>query len=330
MPAESGDIRTPDMQVLLFLTPFHGLHAGILIGEDANQWLQADINADPTTRLEAATLYRDTSGWFTRVHSTQSVKSAGEAQGPDAEGQGCAGEQPRDRIMEVEDAGLEGGQEGVAQEPAGGFKQERERDEAQQTEADPVRVKEEEEAEESEPQGSQESLSIAIFGEEIAAERVVKHDDHPADPQLRQAQAGSVTDLYPGSASAQDQPISGRPAQDDTKESLLQQDGVYQPSSNGVVDHIPDNSVPANQQLPAVKTFTVLCRENGMLEIYSLPDMQLLFSYSNPIEGPPLLTPGGSSPPQPEEGAAKLRVVEARMESFGPKDASGDFFFPFC
>ena len=95
------------------------LHAGTLVGEDANQALQADINADPSTRLEAATLYRDTSGWFARVHSAQAAESAKAAQKPDAEGQGLAGEQPRDRILEVEDGGPGGGCSGACCSEAG-------------------------------------------------------------------------------------------------------------------------------------------------------------------------------------------------------------------
>lgn len=258
------------------------------------------------------------------MHSNLSAESAGEAQGLDAEGQGPAGEQPRDRILEVEDAGLEGGQEGVAQDPPG-MKQERDKEEAHPAKAEPVSVKQEE-AEGSELEGSQDRPSIAIFGEEIAAESDVKHED---DPQLREDQAGATISIASASASVQDRDARGQvvPA---TKESPAQQDGVQNPISNDVVNHVTEHvtsdSGTANQQPPAVNTFAVLCRENGMLQIFSLPDMQLLFSYSNPIEGPPLLTPGGSSPPQPEEGGANVRVVEACMESFGARDASGDYF----
>ena len=310
------------------------LHAGTLVGEDANQALQADINADPTTRLEAATLYRDASGWLTRVHSSLTADSARGAQGPEAEGQGPAGEQPHDMILEVEDAGLEGGQEGVAkgsqvwvaEEPAA-VKQERDGGEAQQAasgsaKAEPVHVKEEE-AEGSGQQGSGDKPSIAIFGEEIAAGSGVKHEDESANPHLRQDQAGSATHVDRASSSAQD-PQNPDQITQDSKQSLPQQDKSEPLESNGLAQHSISEPTPANQPLPAVKTFTVLCRENGMLQIFALPDMQLLFSYSNPIEGPPLLTQGGSSPRQPEEEEARVRAVEARMESFGPRDTSGD------
>ena len=296
----------------------HIMHAGTLVGEDANQALQADINADPTTRLEAATLYRDTSGWLARVHSAKAAESAKDAQGPDAEGQGLAEAQPRDRILEVEDGGLEGGQEGVAQEPAA-VKQERERGDAQQlpsgsgsaSEAEPVRVKEEE-AEES-----RDKSSVAIFGDEIASDSNVKHEDDSADPQLRQDQAAATQDLQSNLTQMAR----------DSKDSLGQQNSPELLQSIALADHSPSDPPTAKRPLPAVQTFTVLCRENGLLQIFALPDMQLLFSYTNPTEGPPLLTQGGSSPHQPAEEEAKVRVVEARMESFGPRDASGDVPF---
>ena len=305
------------------------LHAGTLVGEDANQALQADINADPTTRLEAATLYSDTSGWFARVHSAQAAESAKDAQGPDAEGQGPAGEQPHDRILEVEDGGLEGGQEGVAQEPAAVVKQERDGGGAQQpssglgsaSEAEAVRVKEEE-AEEARG-----TPSVVIFGDEIASGGNSKHEDDSAEPQLEQDQAGSAAEIDPAAASTQGIQSSPDQKAQDLKGNLPLQD-YYEPlDSTALAGHSPSASSTAKQPLPAVKTFTVLCRENGLLQIFALPDMQLLFSYTNPTEGPPLLTQGGSSPHQPAEEEAKVRVVEARMESFGPKDASGDALF---
>ena len=301
------------------------LHAGTLVGEDANQALQADINADPTTRLEAATLYRDTSGWFARVHSALAAESAKDAQRPDAEGQAPAGEQPRDRILEVEDGGLEGGQEGVAQEPAT-MKQETDGGGAQQpssglgwaSEAEPVHVKEEE-AEES-----RDRPSVAIFGGEIASGGKIKHEDDSADPQLRQDQAESATEINPAAASTPGLQSSPNQMAQDSKKSPPLQDSPEPLQSTALPDSSPSDSTTANQPRPAVKTFTVLCRENGLLQIFMLPGMQLLFSYTNPTEGPPLLTQGGSSPHQLAEEEAKVRMVEARMESFGPRDTSGD------
>ena len=285
------------------------------MGEDANQALQADINADPTTRLEAATLYQDTSGWLASVHSSlsaEATEAAKDAQGPDAGGQGPAGEQPRDRIVDVEDGGLEGGQEGVAQEPAA-VKQERNTGDFQQpasaSTAEPVRVKEEE-AEEA-----RDRPSAAIFGDEIAYGGNMKHEDDSADPQPRQDQAGSATET--SSASAQGPQSSPDQNAQDSKESLSLQ---YSPEPH----ESPPLAGHSTAKQPSVRTFTVLCRENGLLQIFTLPDMQLLFSFTNPIEGPPLLTQGGSSPHQLAEEEAKVRVVETRMESFGPRDASGD------
>ena len=299
--------------------------AGTLVGEDANQALQADINADPTIRLEAATLYRDTSGWFARVHSSfsaEAAEAANDAQEPDAVEQTPAGEQPGDRMLEVEDGGLEGGQEGVAQEPAA-VKQEKDAGDAQQppsgsrsaSSSESVHVKEEE-AEEA----GREEPSVAIFGDEIASDNNMKHEDNSADAQLEQNQAGSAAET--SAASAQGPQSSPNQKAQDLQQSVPLQHGPEPPESTPLVGQSTADSSAAKQ--PTVQTFTVLCRENGLLQIFALPDMQLLFSYTNPIEGPPLLTQGGSSPHQLAEEEAKVRVVEARMESFGPRDASGD------
>lgn len=303
------------------------------MGEDANQALQADINADPTTRLQAATLYRDTSGWLAKMHSNltaEAAESAQDAQGPDdAGGQGPAGEQPRDRILEVEDGGLEGGQEGVAQEPAvvkmeenGGDAQQPSSASGSASKAESVHVKQEE-AEES-----RDTPTVAIFGEEIASGSSFKGEDDSTDPLPKQDQAGSATTTTdPASTSAQD-PQSDCPNQEatDSKGSLQQQGHPELPLQSTALADPPtsDPTTTATQPPQSAKVFIVLCRENGLLQIFVLPDMQLLFSYTNPIEGPALLTQGGSSPPPLAEEEGKVRVVEARMESFGPRSSSGD------
>lgn len=311
------------------------LHAGALIGEDANQALQADINADPTTRLQAATLYRDTSGWLARVHSapsTEAAESTMDAQGADVEGQGLAGEQPHDMIVEVEDGGLEGGQEGVA-EQAAPVKQEKNGEDAQQPApasdaGGDIHVKEEEEAQTSEQQDAESKPSMAIFDTEIAAGNETKTEDDPADPLLRQDHAGSDASASQLAAEALDMP--GQHAKHDS----AQQQHSKSPDLDNMADTGAQNptcdSWSNRQQQPPVKTFIVLCRENGMLQIFALPEMQLLFTYTNPSDGPSLLTPGGSSPPQPEAEEVRVQVVEARMESFGPKDASGDLESACC
>ena len=76
---------------------------GCLIGEDdANQVLQADINADPTTRLTAAALYQDSSAWLSKALAARSPHPAE----PDPR----EAESAHDQLIEVEDGGLEGGQ----------------------------------------------------------------------------------------------------------------------------------------------------------------------------------------------------------------------------
>lgn len=82
----------------------HGA-TGCLIGEDAaNQALQADINADPTIRLTAATLYHDSSGWLSKALSARAPQPT--------ESDPLQAESAHDRLVEVADGGLEGGQEG--------------------------------------------------------------------------------------------------------------------------------------------------------------------------------------------------------------------------
>ena len=79
------------------------VHTGCLIGEDdANQVLQADINADPTTRLTAAALYQDTSAWLSKALAAHSPHPAE----PDPR----EAESAHDQLIEVEDGCLEGGQ----------------------------------------------------------------------------------------------------------------------------------------------------------------------------------------------------------------------------
>ncbi|KAL0047613.1 hypothetical protein WJX82_007762 [Trebouxia sp. C0006] len=95
---------------------------GCLIGQDAaNQALQADINADPTLRLTAATLYRDNSGWLHQVQSAHSAHLSPAQSEPEALAEGPAqmtpGAEGYDGVVEVEDAGLEGGQEGGGSSP---------------------------------------------------------------------------------------------------------------------------------------------------------------------------------------------------------------------
>ena len=79
------------------------VRTGCLIGEDdANQALQADINADPTTHLTAAALYQDTSAWLSKALAARSPHPAE----PDPR----EAESAHDQLIEVEDGGLEGGQ----------------------------------------------------------------------------------------------------------------------------------------------------------------------------------------------------------------------------
>ena len=76
-----------------------------MIGEDAaNQALQADINAAPTTRLTATTIFQDASAWFGKALAARTPQPA--------ESDPLQAESAHDQLVEVEDGGLEGGQEG--------------------------------------------------------------------------------------------------------------------------------------------------------------------------------------------------------------------------
>ena len=312
------------------------LCAGSLIGEDANQALQADINADPSTRLVAATLYRDNSGWLARVHSTHSAKSAEAAEGAlgtDTEGKDNTGEMLHDIILEVEDGGLEGGQEGVAEGTP--IKHEEADTGASQPASSPeMKVDVEEEdvtAGASEQQTADQSASVAIFVADIAASSNANGKDDPAAQLLQQDQAVPGAAIAPSSSQSAGaaQNNTQQDATEDANQDLLQQQHSEAPDS-GPVNSVTAEAATDEQQPPPVQTFIVLCRENGLLQIFQLPDMKLLFTYHNAVEGPPLLTPGGFSPPQPEGEEARVHVVEARMESFGPRDASGYLFLCEC
>ena len=263
---------------------------------------------------------------------TQSLQGAGE------EGQATASPaaEGHDGIVEVEDAGLEGGQEGVTQgvtaaEPV--IKQETLGDdnqhhtEAEQKQQDastsdptqPAAVKGELQARPELPDTTMPDsrASEAIFGSEIALPEQARMESSEG---ASEAIFGSEIAL-PEQSNHQPGEEAGPSHQQAPDSTLL--DVAVHPDDVGVAAGSIQNpnaeASPVDEQPISVQTCIVVCREEGTLEIFALPEMQLLFSYSNAVEGPPLLTQGGSSPSslrKPGE-EAEVHIVEARMESFG-------------
>ena len=321
------------------------LDAGCLIGQDeANQVLQADINADPTSQLAASTLYRDASGWLNRAHLAHSSQPDEVAQiAEEGLRQASPGAQAHDRILEVEDAGLEGGQEGatqdvskagtaVKQEGAEGAEQHEAAQQNQAAAASTSKAGNEEDVGPTDRAEADNKASIAIFGEEIAT-----NDSKPAAEDVGQQEGEKAMDTEPpdDSSKLNHAAVLTISAEGEAGSSLGQAsdsanpETVIQPRNSdatpGDIQHPHSEPGPASLQAPPVQTFIVLCRRNGLMQIFVLPDMQLLFSYSNVVEGPLLLTQGGQSPVgKAEEDSSQVQLVEACMESFGASYVSGE------
>lgn len=262
-------------------------------------------------------------------------------------GQGALGQGPgpaspdadaHDGVLEVEDAGLEGGQEGVAQPDAhadAAVLVKQENSSVGDHQKQPAAAGEQEAG----PSGQAAEdtwASVAIFGQEIAA------DEHKPDQQdLAGTQPGTDRLSEPPDDSSKPHQTTAQTAANDQQEeepASSHQGGLdpsgleaaVQPSNEDIAPGNIQNPMPepdqANQQAPPVQTFIVLCREKGEMQIFALPEMQLLFSYNNVVEGPPLLTQGGSSPSpsgKAEEEEGQVQVVEACMASFGASYVSG-------
>ncbi len=291
-----------------------------MIGEDAaNQALQADINADPTLRLTAATLYRDNSGWLHRVQSAHSAHLSLTQSEPGALAEGQAQKtEGYDGVVEVEDAGLEGGQEGVTQGAAGvqpAVKQEKTDDGSQHM------------------QEEQENQAASSSGQ---APVIAVKDELQAGNLKEQEEVGP-------SGEADAQPSTAREAIFGSEIAKTDHGSQQQPTTDKISSEPPDashdlpgptstgNQMPqeeeeaglSDQQVSHTQTYIVLCREQSIVQIFALPEMQLVFSYSGVVEGPLLLTHGGCSPTPLGGEEAQTHVTEARLESFGPTVVPG-------
>ena len=292
------------------------LCTGCLIGEDAaNQALQADINADPTTRLTAATIFQDASGWFGKALSACASQPA--------ESDPLQAESAHDQLIEVEDGGLEGGQEGglvPGEQQGSGVSQ-----------LSSVIVKGEHNASQQLPAPSQDSraqnsasemqqaASTAIFGSEIAG------NDTSSDSPVMMTES-SNTGQEPAAGSV---PQIASVTEDTDMDDVNQLQLTVYPDDQTASHDARATSPGGTQRVGVAGTqgsFIVLCRENGWLQLYALPDMELVFSYQHANDGPPVMGDGGSSPdPRGLEGGPALQTVEVCMQSFGPTTTSGLF-----
>ncbi len=291
-----------------------------MIGQDAaNQALQADINADPTLRLTAATLYRDNSGWLHRVQSAHSAHLSLAQSEPGALAEGLAqmtpGAEGYDGVVEVEDAGLEGGQEGVTPGVQPAVKQEKTDDGSQH-------MQEEQQTQAASSSGQ--ASSTAVKNEPQVENLKEQEEVGPSGGADAQTSTASVA-MFGSEIAKQDQDTQQQPTPDkmNSEPHDASQELPGLTSTDNQTPQEEEETGPANQQVPHIQTYIVLCREQGIMQIFALPEMQLIFSYSNVVEGPLLLTQAGSSPTPLGGEEAQTHVTEALLESFGPTVVPG-------
>ena len=267
-------------------------------------------------------MHRDNSGWLNRLQSAHSAHLSlaqsepaaladGQAQTP-PEAEGCDG------IVEVEDAGLEGGQEGVTQGAAGvqpAVKQEKTDDGSQHMQ---------EEQQNQAASSSGQAPSIAVKDEPQAG-NLKEHEEvgasGEADAQTRTASVaifGSEIAKTDQGSQQQQNADKMNPEPPDASQELP---GLT--FTDNQTPQAEEEAGPANQQVPHIQTYIVLCREQGLMQIFALPEMQLIFSYSNVVEGALLLNQGGSGPSSLGGEEAQTHITEARLESFGPTVVQG-------
>ena len=226
-----------------------------------------------------------------------------------------------DGVVEVEDAGLEGGQEGVTQGAAGvqpAVKQEKTDDGSQHMQ---------EEQQNQAASSSGQAPSIAVKDEPQAGNLDEQEEVGPSGEADAQTSNASVA-IFGSEIAKQDQGSQQQPTADrmNSEPPDASHDLPGLASTDNQTLHEEEEAGPANQQVPHTQTYIVLCREQAIVQIFALPEMQLIFSYSNVVEGPLLLTQGGSSPTPLGGEAAQTHITEACLESFGPTVVPGQPF----
>ena len=217
-----------------------------------------------------------------------------------------------DGVVEVEDAGLEGGQEGVtpgAADVQPAVKQEK-------TDNGSQHMQEEQRNQAASSSGQ--APSIAVKDEPQAENPKEQEEVGPsgeADAQISTAsEAIFGSEIVQGNQGSQQQPNADQ-KQSELPDASHELAGLI--STDNQMPQEEEEAGPASQQAPHIQTYIVLCREQSIVQIFALPDMQLVFSYSNVVEGPLLLTQGGSSPSPLAGEEAQTHVTEACLESFG-------------
>lgn len=223
-----------------------------------------------------------------------------------------------DGVVEVEDAGLEGVQEGVTRGAAGvqpAIKQEKIDDGSQH-------MQDEQQNQAASSPGQ--PLSTAVK-DELQAGNLQEHKEvrisEEADAQTSTVSAAIFdSEIAKTDQGSQQQPTADR-INSEPPDASHDLPGLT--STDNQTPQEEEEAGPANQQVPHVQTYIVLCREQSIMQIFALPEMQLVFSYSNVVEGALLLTQGASSPTPLGGEEAQTHVTEARLESFGPTVVPG-------
>lgn len=223
-----------------------------------------------------------------------------------------------DGVVEVEDAGLEGGQEGVTQGAAGvqpAVKQEK-------TDDDSQHMQEEQQTQAASSSGQPPSSAVK---DELQAGNLKEQEEvgpsGEADAQTSTAsEAISGSEIAKTDHDSQQQPTADR-MNSEPPDASQELPGLA--FTDNQTPQEEEEAGPSNQQVPHTQTYIVLCREQSIVQIFALPEMQLVFSYSNVVEGPLLLTLGGSSPTPLGAEEAQTHITEACLESFGPTVVPG-------
>ena len=165
----------------------------------------------------------------------------------------------------------------------------------------------------------QQNASTAIFGSEIAG-----NDTSPDSPAM--ITNPSIPDQKQAAVSV---PQIANVTEDTDMDDANQLQLTVHPDDQTVSHDARATSPGGTRRTGLAATphsFIVLCRENGWLQLYALPDMELIFLYQHASDGAPVMGEGGSSPdPRGLEGGSALQTVEVCMQSFGPTTTSGPF-----
>ena len=222
-----------------------------------------------------------------------------------------------DGVVEVEDAGLEGGQEGVTQGAAGvqpAVKQEK-------TDDDSQHMQEEQQTQAASSSGQPPSSAVK---DELQAGNL-KEQEEVGPSGEADAQTSTASEAVFGSEIATDHDSQQQPTADriNSEPPDASQELPGLAFTDNQTPQEEEEAGPSNQQVPHTQTYIVLCREQSIVQIFALPEMQLVFSYNNVVEGPLLLTQGSSSPTPLGAEEAQTHITEACLESFGPTVVPG-------